>query len=543
MKKINLVILALLVAAGLVLGVITMRAPASSAVSRFNVQNMIDDDKVLSQDIHSVAAQDALAANRAYLVQRLADLGMNPQILTYPDVQSVYINETIPINDIYAATPGNFSSYILLVAHYDSSPGHRSAEDSGSHGAADDAYGCTAILELSRLIMEDARQAALVNGIKVLFTDDEETNMAGSEDAARDPKVMENVSCVLNLEARGVRGPVVMFETSKNNAALINLYAKAKNPYTYSLATAVYRVMPNDTDFTNFTAQGYSGLNFANLETLYYYHNHNDNFSNINADTMRQYGDNIYPMLREFTTNIAYSDVNWAKAGSDSTAFSILPGGVMIVYSSAVGMILLAAMLLAVALMLFFAAQKKLLKQTLLWAAKWLGAALGAAALGVLVSFIVSWVSGIPFKITYIPNVSYAGVLIIVTVVLVALIMSFLAFRSARKGGDPAAMLAGGVALQAALTLVFTFVLPGGAFLFLFPAIIFALSAILLLRSKFGRVPAALGIFYTVLLFTPLLMLFNIALTVGALCVILLLSALAMAAAVPAGLAVLRKTK
>ena len=112
--------------------------------------------------------------------------------------------------------------------------------------------------------------------------------------------------------------------------------------------------MPNDTDFTNFTAQGYSGLNFANLESLYYYHNHNDNFSNINADTMRQYGDNLYPMLREFTTNAAYSDVNWAKAGSDSTAFSILPGGVMIAYSNAVGMILLAAMLLAVAVMLVF---------------------------------------------------------------------------------------------------------------------------------------------------------------------------------------------
>jgi len=130
---------------------------------------------------------------------------------------------------------------------------------------------------------------------------------------------------------------------------------------------------------------------------------------------------------------------------------------------------------------------------------------------------------------------------VIVAFVVTAAAISLIMFSSARKGRSVPAMLIGGVTLQALLTLIFFFALPGGTFLFMFPAIIFAVTAILLLVNKFGRIPAAVGILYTVLLFTPLLLLFNIALTVGALCVILLLGALALAAVIPAGLAMIRK--
>lgn len=80
----------------------------------------------------------------------------------------------------------------------------------------------------------------LRNDVVLLFTDAEESGGIGSEAfVSLDPLAAEG-GVVLNLEARGSGGPVVMFETSEDNAALAALYASAApQPVATSAAVEV----------------------------------------------------------------------------------------------------------------------------------------------------------------------------------------------------------------------------------------------------------------------------------------------------------------
>ena len=56
---------------------------------------------------------------------------------------------------------------------------------------------------------------------------------------------------MLNFESRGSTGPAIMFETSRNNAGVVGVYgASVPYPVATSFAVEVYRILPNDTDFT-----------------------------------------------------------------------------------------------------------------------------------------------------------------------------------------------------------------------------------------------------------------------------------------------------
>jgi hypothetical protein len=514
-----------------------MKAPATSSIDGYLLENAIQDVAFISQQPHSVADQIALARIRDYLAGRLNGLGLETAIIPYGTAEDPVLKRTVEVNNILAVTPGDFGSYLLLVAHYDSAPKKRFGEDNDSCGAADDGYGLSAILELARLIMEDAAEKPLVNGLKILITDGEETGFHGAKAAAQDPRVTDKVSCIFNLEARGVRGPVMLFETSINNQKLIGLYKKAQSPFAYSLATAVYRVMPNSTDFSTLAVTGIPGMNFACMETLEFYHNVNDNYSNISTATMGHYIDLLYPMAKEFTGSPVYSALDWAKSGRDTIAFTLAPG-LLISYSPLTGNILLGLLALLNVAILILLARRKLLGAALLWALKWLGLMLAAAGAGLAVTLVMSVISGVPFNPTYMPRVPLAGWIALLAGAGTFIALGVTVSRAIEKKSQAAvALLSGGVLVQLLLTAALTFLLPGGAFLYLFTGILFSLAVLLHLTVKsklLVTATKALAVFYTFLTFTPILMLFNIALTIGALAVILLLETVALATALPA---------
>ena len=56
---------------------------------------------------------------------------------------------------------------------------------------------------------------------------------------------------MINVEARGNRGPSYLFQTSPGNARLVDLYADRVPHYaTSSLYGEIYKYLPNDTDLT-----------------------------------------------------------------------------------------------------------------------------------------------------------------------------------------------------------------------------------------------------------------------------------------------------
>src|SRR5699024_1533325 len=159
---------------------------------------------------------------------------------------------------------------------------------------------------------------------------------------------------VINVEARGVKGPAYMFESSKNNGKVIELYNKASLPMTYSVATAVYSVMTNFTDFTTMLEIGKAGINFSTLDNINYYHVPEDNLSNIDVNSIQHYGEQILPIINEYTSDAKYADMNYFDDTQDAVFFNILPG-VLAVYSETTAVVLaivaVVAFLLAVILL------------------------------------------------------------------------------------------------------------------------------------------------------------------------------------------------
>jgi hypothetical protein len=102
---------------------------------------------------------------------------------------------------------------------------------------------------------------------------------------------MNEAGLILNFEARGDRGPSLLFETSANNGALIEAVARSTpHPVGSSLFYALYKLLPNDTDFSVFRKHNIPGLNFAFGEGLEAYHSRLDTAGNLSKASLQHHG-------------------------------------------------------------------------------------------------------------------------------------------------------------------------------------------------------------------------------------------------------------
>jgi hypothetical protein len=96
---------------------------------------------------------------------------------------------------------------------------------------------------------------------------------------------------VLNFDARGHGGPVIMFETSPGNQGLIREFAAAATyPVATSLSYEIYKLLPNDTDMTVFKEKGLRGLNFAYIDGVTHYHTMLDTPANLDERSLQHQG-------------------------------------------------------------------------------------------------------------------------------------------------------------------------------------------------------------------------------------------------------------
>jgi hypothetical protein len=116
--------------------------------------------------------------------------------------------------------------------------------------------------------------------------------LLGAHAFVEENPLARGIGLVLNFEARGSSGPVILFETSDENAWLIdNVSKSASHPVANSLSYEIYKRLPNDTDFTVFKRAGYPGLNFAFIDGLVHYHTATDTLANLDLSSLQHDGD------------------------------------------------------------------------------------------------------------------------------------------------------------------------------------------------------------------------------------------------------------
>lgn len=187
---------------------------------------------------------------------------------------------------------------LVLATHY----------DSGRTGpGAGDAGGCVAaVIEAARALFEadEISTSKIQRPVYLLFTDGEELGLLGARQFVKRHPLSAQKPYVLNFDARGTSGPAVMYETHASNQAAIEAWVNlmARPRITGSLFTAVYRTMPNGTDFTVFEDAGWQGFNFAIIGGAHRYHQPDDTLANLDHRSVQHFGEHALNLARHIAT-------------------------------------------------------------------------------------------------------------------------------------------------------------------------------------------------------------------------------------------------
>ena len=282
-----------------------------------------------------------------YLASQLAAAGVEPQIQN----ATLVLGKGPPrvmgtAQNVLGRLKGTSSGgkAVLLVAHYDSMV--------NSFGATDDGSSLAALLETLRALKSGA---PLKNDVIFLFTDGEETGLLGARAFVAEHPWAEDVGLVLNFDARGNSGPVMMFESTDANGWLIRELAEASPfPVTHSLSYELYRALPNDTDLSIFKRVGMPGLNFANIDGINRYHDPLDNLQGVDENSLQHRGSYALALARQF------GNADLSRPRERNAIFFDVLGKFLVHYSSAwvLPLTLVITILFAVLLVLGFRRKK-----------------------------------------------------------------------------------------------------------------------------------------------------------------------------------------
>ncbi|NUT36741.1 MAG: M28 family peptidase [Hamadaea sp.] len=310
-------IVALFVLAALAFGSLWAVQPpspvaADAPAGEFSAGRAYAHVETIGAQVH-VAGSTAGGAVRDHIVATLRAVGLEPRV-----VDGVGQSDALSggfamarVQNVVAVMPGTApTGQLIMMAHYDSVQ--------VSYGANDDGAGVATLLETARAMAQGPRPR---NDVVFLFTDAEEACLCGAESYVHST-IAGGV--VLNFEARGSSGPAVMFETTRGNAGVVGVYGDAAPyPVATSFAVEVYRILPNDTDFSPFRDAGrFTGLNTAYIDGSAVYHSPQDRPEYMDRSSLQHHGSNALALARTFAAG-DLATLAQPSAG-DSTYFPFL---------------------------------------------------------------------------------------------------------------------------------------------------------------------------------------------------------------------------
>lgn len=265
--------------------------PSAEGDTKFSAERAIDFLKVVAKEPHA-GGTSAHSAVRDYILNYCKQSGLETNLM---DLTGMVAYPTSigagRAQNIFARLKGSGSDKsILVMSHYDSQP--------NTHGAGDDGVGVAAMMETIRLLKN---QKPLVNDVIFLFTDLEECGLLGAEAFVSQYEGLDKIGLIINLEARGNSGVGFTFEFSKLNGWMMREYSKAvERPYANSFAYEIYKLMPNDTDFSMFRNTNISGFNTALIYGYAYYHSMVDRVEYLDHRSLQHMGDILTQSLQHF---------------------------------------------------------------------------------------------------------------------------------------------------------------------------------------------------------------------------------------------------
>jgi hypothetical protein len=447
--------------------------PRSAPQTVFSAERALDHLQVIARAPHPTGSPEN-ARVREYLVTQLSLLGLQPQVQTSTSVyhdtgkwglQGPKGLEVRPdtwglagatVHNVMARISGTDSSgAVVLAAHYDSVP--------TGPGASDDGSGVAAILEAARAILSGP---PLRNDIILLLTDGEEIGLMGAKAFVNHHPWMEDVALVLNLEARGSGGTILMYETNENNAWIMREYAKSSvAPLTGSVATDVWRVMPNSSDLTLFLQNGKQGMNFAFGENWTAYHTTQDSIEDLDLRSLQHHGANVLALARHFAS-IEMTN----QTTGDAIFFSVLRLGLVLYPKSRALPLVIVATLAYIILMAAGLRSKRLtFRGLLLGTAAFLCAASAAALTGFIVVQVLNGLKSGELVVghggTYNVHGYELGLLAVYLSITGAIYTAF------QRKTRPADLAMGGLLFWLILAFASTILLAGASYMFLWPLV------------------------------------------------------------------------
>ena len=484
----------------------------------FSAARVSDDIRIISKEPHSLEHPEARSEVREYLHRRLIDIGYEAYIKFEDSIGNVFA--TLP--PLIKKADNNFT-YILLMAHLDSRHAYEvNGETNFSLGAADDGYGLGTILELASnaVIYRDK----WIQGVKILFTDGEEKDLNGIKNALEfNSEFFSDVGFIINLEARGMKGPALIFETSPGSDKIIDLIGSSKSAAGYSISSYVYSILPNYTDFSLIKDE-FPGMNIAVLDNLDYYHTSEDKFDNISLHSIQHYGNQTEPIIKRYLTDEIYSDVSFLKNGRDLIYFSIPFFGIVSFSKITYTILNIIVLILLILSISFFLSRGmgsingllcKLFVVILIIVI--------AASTGHLSSYLLAVLNGVNYKFIALAHLKYDSLVLWISTITTIAIITLIFYRTIRKGSDNLIEFILATEVFLILSGIILIICSGENFFILLPAL-FSVLAKPFANVRWGwAVVTALSI---VLLFTllPFIHTLYMALYNGALSIILIFS-------------------
>ncbi len=465
--------------------------------TNFNQENMLMHIEKLSENgPRSLFDKEANDKALGYIVSEIERYGAingdttdAPAYIIQDFVASDDTNkyQNFYLKNVIVHIPANASETtdeaVMFMGHFDSVP--------MGQGASDDGVACATMLEAIRYYLDKMENGyTLTNDLVFCFVNGEEFNLYGSRAFMNEfvgfDNVVERIKFGTNLESRGTNGTLIMFETAANNYKTVKLFSEInKNAFTCSIATMVYDMMPNGTDFSNFK-EAYQGLNMANIGGGENYHTQNDAPENVGITYLSQQAqivDAIIAKLGSYELDILYD------ADESAIFFSYLNLTTVVYNHAAVIVFAVIAILLLAANIIFSAyrKQKNLIKTAKSVLAIVIGLVLSA---GVTYLFyylfqLVAALFGV-IDIHMIGTITYSNVAIVIGIGLTALAVSVLTTHFATKWLKIARrdLTRAFAYIHAILGIVLSFVLADASYLFIFSGILLLVNELMITLIK-----------------------------------------------------------